>query len=209
MLALTKTMAPADFDVLGAACRYVDSYLKDEHLVRRWEYALALEAYMDWERHTIPLRSQPAIADIGGYGSPFQDICAEVTTRPVIIDPRAQHLPFTLEAYIGEPFDVIFALSVLEHVTAVRPFLRACVRHLEPGGLLFFTIDIWDCDGPDVAHFYWMRDRIFNPRTWKNMEQSLRRMGMTRFGEVDWTFHGNQVYGSYSFASLCMRKEGD
>ena len=213
MIPLTKTLDRLDYqdDRLGTGIRtWVDPSFETaspQAPERKWEYGLALEAYHQWEPTCLPWPDGGArTADVGGYGSPFQTIASEIMCRPTIIDPLAD--TGTIEAYTGEPFDVIFALSVLEHVPDVELFLDACVRHLTPGGLLFLTVDIWDKEGPDTAHFHWMRERIFDPATWLILSRKLTHQGgMTLFGEPDWAYHGDQLYASYSFASLAMTKE--
>lgn len=207
MIPLTKTRQPEDFARLTTACSVVDPFIKGStHSERRWEYAMAMDACAQWCIATHAAQGGP-VADVGGSGTPFSDCFEYLTTgkmRPTLIDPAENT---TLEAYDGAPFDVVFALSVLEHVPVVAPFLRACASHLNPGGLLVLTMDIWGCEGEDVAHFHWMRERIFTVASWKRVERTLKGVGMRRFGEADWIYHGDTVYGSYSFASLVMTKE--
>ena len=165
---------------------------------------MALTAAQHW--HT---EGDVRVADVGGAGSPFARILRDFPGGPPhIIDPLAD--TGTIQEYSGDPhdaFDVIFALSVLEHVPDVDDFLAACVWHLAPGGLLFLTVDIWDKEGPDTAHFHWMRERIFTLQTWHELAYTLSTQGMTLFGEEDGRYHGDQLYASYSFASLAMMKE--
>ncbi len=200
-IALNKTCDPTDFSFLSDACSYVDPYIKGTiHNNRRWEYALALEAYSRWRAGHDAAR---AILDVGGAGAPFADVLSEIAVRPTTIDP---HLNTTIEAYTGPRADALFAISVLEHVASVPAFLNACLAHVKPHGLIFLTMDCWDCEGPDVAHFHWMRKRIFNADTWKRVLGYLQQHGGKLLGPADWHYHGHQLYGSYSMASLAVIK---
>ncbi|KKK73931.1 hypothetical protein LCGC14_2888870 [marine sediment metagenome] len=199
MIPLTKTWDPADLIELREVYAFVVPFIANTtHVTRVWEYTMALEAY----RRTLkwPLQDK-AILDVGGAGSKFGDILDHYGASSFLVDP---HVNTTIEDYTGTPADMIFAISVLEHVEQVTPFLDACWRNLKPGGLIFLTLDIWDCEGPDVAHFHWMRKRIFNVETWKRVLSHLQHRGAKRYGTADWAYHGHQLYASYSTASLAV-----
>lgn len=209
-LALTKTADPRDYEALAGELAIVDHVgIDGQHAMRRWEYAMALRAFEDWpmaEDRRVP----PRVADVGGAGSTFHQMVraymggSEALTIDVI-DPKVNQ---PVETYSTPyTFDVIFALSVLEHVGNWRAFLRACVDRLAPGGLFFLTVDYWDAEGPDTAHFHWMRERIYNRESITDVYHHLRSLGCQRFGEADWTYHGHQLFGSYTFCSLAVLKK--
>lgn len=198
-----------------AAARATDG----QHPARAWEYAMALHTLAAWTAHQTTLTVPLALADVGGAGSRFAvalETSLRALTHPVlIIDPNlppeipaAAGYKGTIEAFADtQPhpaFDALFALSVLEHVPTPRPFLRACRQLLKPDGLLFLTVDAWNSEGPDTAHFSWMRERIYNPDSITKVQQDLREMGFRSFGRSDWTYPGDQLYGSYTFASIAM-----
>lgn len=220
-LPLSKTCEPGDIWVTAvaeerrrhprqppllreAAC-FADD-LEGQHPLRQWEYAMALHALRCWYSEQMPAAFR--LLDVGGAGSGFaarlQTIYPEATIQ--IIDPRCS---YTIEASALPDgcCQVLTALSVLEHIPSPKPFLRACARHLAPGGLCFLTVDYWNCEGPDTAHFHWMRERIYNRDSFTDVLTFCReKLGLRRFGAADWTYHGNHVY-NYTFCSLALRKE--
>jgi SAM-dependent methyltransferase len=149
------------------------------------------------------------LLDVGGCASQLPEILAGVFPERFliqVIDPGVNH---TIEASpLGDGCAaVITCVSVLEHVEKWKAFLRATVRHLAPGGLLVLTMDYWDCEGPDTAHFHWMRRRIYNRASVTDLLNFLRDdLGCRRFGGVDWRFHGNHVY-NYSFLATALIKD--
>lgn len=208
-LALTKTANPKDFQELAAELAIVDAVgIEGQHAMRRWEYAMALRA-LDLTTGPIPSHPRlPRFADVGGAGSHFDEMLARwvCASEQVVIDPAVN---VGIEDYVreGDPFDAVFVISVLEHVDRWRAFLRACVKHLAPGGLLFLTVDYWDAEGPDTAHFHWMRERIYNRESIEDVIDLLKSLGCCRFGEADWTYHGHQVF-DYTFCALAFLKKG-
>src|SRR5207247_6183194 len=104
--------------------------------------------------------------------------------------------------------DVVFAISVIEHIEIPRTFIRAIATALRPGGLAFLTMDGCDYDGEDVSHFHWMRKRIYSIGMWQKLAKFAATRGLRIWGGTDWRYHGNQVY-DYSFLSLCLVKRDD
>jgi SAM-dependent methyltransferase len=168
------------------------------------------------EPNTTPLQ----ILDVGGAGSNFWQTLTAITSETVIlVDPNHKQAPAggaeaniewfssSIEDFAAATahmrFDVATCISVVEHVDIIRPFFRAIHMLLKPGGLLFLTTDFWDSHGPDVAHFHWMRKRIYNEETIKRLLEDLRALGFRSFGESDWSYHGHQLY-DYSIASAAM-----
>jgi len=218
-LPLTKFLDPADFATLHerTAGQLPTDVLEGQHPQRDWEYRMALVAYQDWQRAFIgPLRTPLRILDVGGGGSAFSAAFPPPYFETTVVDPDqpprsyATWIPLGIEEddpRLPTQVEIIFALSVIEHVAHPKAFFTGVARRLVPGGLLFLTADAWDCDGPDVAHFHWMRQRIYNRQTWQRMLDHLSSVGLHRFGEADWIFRGNQVY-DYSFISAALIKEG-
>ena len=193
-----------------------------QHPIRAWEYAMALRTLRRWTVQTDPA-APLGIADIGGAGSGFWRLLTARTPAPIaIIDPTAAPTHETngqeivwkwdVESFAREfdpespKFDVITCISVIEHVPDVLPFIRALHTLLRPGGLLLLTTDYWDADGPDVAHFHWMRERIYNKPLAQQLLALLKREGFERFGGTNWTYRGPQVY-DYSVLALALTKE--
>lgn len=234
-LPTSKLMSPTDFDQLSHCTAVLDpipDLLAGQHPIRRWEYAMALYAIGQWGIPTSleqPFRFADALTlhDVGGAGSNWWQALATLTPHPVVlVDPSIPtpdgqpgivhhatriEVAGTVEQYAaGAPHDqadVLTAISVLEHVPTphIRPFLRACRMLLKPGGLLVLTMDCWDAEGEDTAHFHWMRERIYNVGLLRKLRSDLRELGFTAYGETDWSYHGHQVY-DYSIASLTVIK---
>lgn len=178
---------------------------------RRWEYAMALRA----SRRHNPLPSD--MYDVGGAGSPFLAMLHEQADEwGAIIDPNEPGASCTLAEAVtaGMPMgDQVFCISVLEHLAPadLDQFLYHLSCLVAPGGLLFLTMDCWDGEGPDTAHFASMRQRIFSMEDWLGLGATFLEYHFSMFPAdtdewVDWEYHGAQLYGSYSFASLALIK---
>lgn len=207
-LPLNKTATPADFARLADELAAVDAVgVEGQHPMRRWEYAMALYTLAAWR--TTEMDDQPHhLLDVGGGGSPLLDIIRQQYPRTGcdLVDPVVNY-PIEASPIRDSSYDVVTAVSVLEHVPQQRQFLKACARHLRPGGLLFLTMDYWDCEGPDTAHYHWMRQRIYNRHAVNDLLTWARETcGLTRFGGTDWTYHGHHVF-DYTFLSLALRKD--
>lgn len=226
-LPCTKVMSPLDFAQLQAEVEILDdlpAVLDGQHAIRRWEYAMALHALGLWRDVT----STPALAicDVGGAGSNFwqalhagEPDASILRLDPSLPTPDGQpgviHYPDHIDAAYGveewaqrlpASADVVTCLSVLEHLPDVPAACRALHRLLRPGGLLVLTVDYWDCEGPDTAHFHWMRQRIYNAGRLRKLLGFLREIGFRSFGPpADWAYHGHQVY-DYSVAALALVK---
>jgi hypothetical protein len=209
-LPLTKTLELSDFDALAEELQIVDRHFtsaSEQHPMRRWEYALALRA-----QRQMPYPAA-LVYDVGGAGSPFRYM-ADGEIR--VIDPNEPSPNnYTLEQYVGGGTELgsqMFCLSVLEHVDDLDHFLYLLSCLVAPGGLLFLTMDAWDRETADTAHFHWMRKRIFNfPNDIGDLLDDLQDYGFATFGEIDDVYHGHQLGAppnecSYTFASLCLRK---
>lgn len=226
-LPLSKTLDPADFGALAEELEDVDAHFTGaapQHPMRRWEYAMALHAFNAWlelddDHRTIEDRAQGTrIYDVGGAGSPFFRMVG--SDRTFVIDP-AEAGGQTLAAYLrgkATLAQAVFCLSVLEHVEDLDQFLYHLSCLVAPGGLLFLTMDCretgdadagWPPDfPPDDRHFHWMRRRIFTPRIVESLLPfHLADLGFDMFGRYEQDkYHGHQLYGSYSFASLALRR---
>lgn len=223
MIPLTKTLAPNDFPLLEPEMRIVDQQFtkaREQHPMRRWEYAMALRArhaWLQWDYETFGHANRAhghRIADVGGAGSPFELMLKEDAGQNVtVIDPDGG---MTLEQHLrhrGYLSHEVYCLSVLEHVDDLDQFLYHLDCLVAPGGLLFLTVDC--CSGKqsdvtDTYHFHWMRKRIFSEIDWRQLGGRLSPWQETpRYTclglKADWTHHGNHVY-DYSFASLALVK---
>jgi len=233
-LPLSKTLDPADFDQLTEELAIVDQYFtseREQHPMRRWEYAMALRALATWKEGR-DYRDPSTIADIGGGGSPFSLMLKD--PHPIVIDP-SESGGEDLAHYLTTPHwsmdeshpmlqQAVFCLSVIEHVDDLDRFLYHLSCLVAPGGLLFLTFDTTNSpEDEDRYHFHWMRKRIFrwtpeldpqfigfrSPFVYLPnvtfLLAALTQQNFTLLGEIDGIWHGNQVY-DYSFASLALVK---
>jgi SAM-dependent methyltransferase len=211
MIPLSKMLDPErDYPELAPELLLVDAVgIGEQHPHRRFEYALALRAIAEHRKGYAKPPEDYRILDVGGGGSTFAEICRMQLQHPCSsVDPSGGDIPFPIETMeFASAADAITSLSVIEHVPDPLPFLQACHRALAPGGLFFLTMDCWDGAGPDTAMFHWMRERIYNPGSWQQLWSSCQERGFRSFGATDWTYHGNQLFNAYTFASLALTKE--
>ncbi len=213
---LTKTYEPADLtrEELQPLLRVVDNWFDSASPPsphRRWEYALALRAFQcHFPAEEGRDEQVEVVYDIGGAGSPFQKtlqvLLPRRTAAVTLID---QEVNFPLEIYIRQNpnlGDAVFCISVLEHVENPDEFLYHLSCLTAPGGLLFLTVDAWNREGPDTAHFSHMRKQIFSVAEWQRIGMTLQSWGFEFLGPTDWVYHDHQLYGSYTFASIAMTK---
>jgi len=207
MFPLSKTLNPADFDELKPELVVVDRYFtsaREQHPMRRWEYALALRAWEAWGG--TPYH---AVVDVGGGGSPFLRMLPGTHAR-VVVDPdegeTGDLAHYLTDTYPHPPLaDVVFCLSVLEHVEDLDQFCYHLSCLVAPGGLLFLTFDYAERQ-PDTYHFHWMRQRIF---TLIGVSTILSLFGRWELdllgGPAQYPWIGPQVM-DYTFASLALIK---
>ena len=215
MIPLTKTLHPNDFAQLEPEMRTVDQFFtaaREQHPMRRWEYAMALRAQATWYDST-PVRPQGPVIDVGGAGSPFWRMVNPEVCR--VVDPEEG---IDLAEYLRSGARLaseVYCLSVLEHVDNLDQFLYHLNCLVAPGGLLFLTMDHCGCDTHDADmevpthveqhHFHWMRKRMFGRSDLREVAEHLLDLNLSWLGERDLTYLGNHVY-DYTFASLALVK---
>lgn len=202
---LSKTYDRTDtFDISIRATveRYWGS-ASPQHEARRWEYSMALEAFREWRVRQLRSAAHGHFYDVGGAGSPFYLMVPGVFT----IDPAVN---VDLQTFVGTNAllaDVVFCISVIEHVDDLDQFLYHLSCLVAPGGLLFLTMDYQPDEGKDDKHFHWMRKRIFSPYALGSISGQLFRYDFRVLGEANWEWHGPiEPDWGYSFASLALVK---
>lgn len=208
--------------------------LEGQHPIRAWEYSRALQALEQWRVHQV----QYKFADIGGAGSSFYRIlhavspstpsmygCHVDVVDPSLATPDGQRgivhgllegataVKYDLAEWAGYAqnagtYDVVFCLSVIEHVPASArdAFLHQLGTLVRPGGLLVLTCDAGE-SSVDIYHFHWMRNWIASPSTLYLLLGTLALEGFTILGAPgDFAYHGPTVF-DYTVASLALVKE--
>jgi len=206
-LLLSRTLDPADYELLKEELKVVDAHgIEGQHEHRRWEYALALHAVWRWQQRGGKLHD--SLYDIGGAGSKFHlMLCEWCDVDTKVIDPREN--TGTVENFVragAALADVVTCLSVIEHVEDVDHFLYTLSCLVAPGGLVVLTMDYWNRCGADTAHFNHMRQRIYCPKSYANLRLQCTPLHLHTFGGVDPSYHGANVY-DYTFASLVLEKQ--
>ncbi len=217
---LCKTADPADFARLPVEVDVVEHYggndLAAQDPMRRWEYAMALRAWAVWlareDSRRTPDERPYRLLDVGGAGSPLTTIFNRMSPprflEAQVCDPKLNHaVEHFAKGVAAGCFDAVFSISTIEHVKAPVPFIKALAHLTAPGGLCFLTSDYWNCTGPDQAHFHWMRERIYNRESWVELYKACHQAGFQRLTQADWTYHGDQLYGSYTMISMALVKE--
>lgn len=204
-LPLSKSLDPADYRLLQPELQMVENrWDGTQHPARKWEYAMALRAIIRWEQTHHGLITA---VDVGGAGSPFLGILgAQLGSAVTVVDPKVN---MTLAEHLhsgARLANIVTCLSVLEHVEDLDQFLYHLGCLVAPGGLLFLTMDCWNGRGEDTAHFHWDRKRIFSMKAWRSIGGQGVQSAFEYLGDTDWLYHGDQLYGSYSFASLALVK---
>jgi hypothetical protein len=212
-LVLSKIFQPDDLTVLAPELTIVDRHFtteREQHPLRRWEYALALHACTQWRDQGRGRVIPDVIYDIGGAGSPFHRM---VRARVIDPDPCMQiEDRATLAEFVCQGTELaacVFCLSVLEHVEDFDRFIYHLSCLVAPGGLLFLTMDYCEDgrhDWPrDQYHFSWMRRRIFNLWAIGALLATFRRRDFQLLGDANFAWQGAHVY-DYTFASLALVK---
>lgn len=214
-LPLSKTLDPADFAELEPELTIVNRHFtaeREQHSMRRWEYALALRAISQWHGPHPWEKRTPSLVDVGGAGSPLWVMVQRDTVSPWNVTRVDPEINVTLQTYLQTAprlADVVTCISVIEHVEDLDQFCYHLACLVAPGGLLFLTVDCCDAlgftDPPDTYHFRWMRKRIFNRNTVWQLARTFLERDLTIVGRPDYSWHGPQVY-DYTFASLALVK---
>lgn len=161
--------------------------------VGAWQQRLAQQAWALWEEaNHIRTREQ--------------SLCVNRSALPFVAPgPEAIYLT-DVDRGIERQLPAIYGLNVLDHTEAPVRFLTRSAQRLRPGGLLFLTFAIWNAEGPDCATGADERKRIYDLNSWRKLVTESRRAGFQTFGGMDWTYHGHQLAGDHSLASLVLSK---
>ena len=180
----------------------------DYHTHRRWEYGVALQAI---RRH-----GGRRVLDVGGGGSPFAGILARLGYDVDVNDPVdytgwivaarekiRHHIGFACcpMEHLTERYPIVTCISTLEHIADHEHAWRRLLGLVDPGGLLFVTVD------------YHESGAALHPGHLRTYNRGLLLKLIDRAddfevfgGEPDYRDGGAEVYG-YSFASICLRRK--
>lgn len=211
---------------LSAANCFIDGI----HDARLWEYGLCLKALMDWlikrpSHRLLHLKLVdvgagdgllgPALSMKANYG--IEEIeprlsCGTNRERcNIFLSSRRSplihwtHGDLTNAAFKSRKWDVVFCVSVVEHIQSQMEIWQSLADAVADGGLLFVTTDV-----VPVANRKYVFDNLravnYTPDVLRTICASLLAQGFKWFGgDPDWEYHGNEVH-DYSFMSMCFTK---
>lgn len=214
LLTLCKTLGWEDYGQLkdevgrveAARARFAGQHRFD-HEHRAWEYGVCLQALG-------PAKSVPGkkVLDVGGGDSVLGGALAlggaDVTVvdvsdyneRSVGMGCRYRRADFTHG--IGETFDAVFCVSVIEHTERPDDFFKSLCAAVRPGGVLALTTDFHPSGAAQIGGHC----KCFNAADLARYAQMAAADGFTAAGELDYSDRGAPIFGAYNFASLVLRR---
>lgn len=202
------------------------------HDHRFWEYGVALKAFHNWMN-----TDNPKIADIGaglsllGPSISYSENLGLTEVEPnssyeydrnlcngILLDlkkPKIDWVNTELNTFrqwynTSNFYDVVFCISVIEHVAADHEFLRNLAEMVKSGGLLFLTTDVMPRMPKENGagyHFDNLREHNYTMYDVCKMIEYLNvEKGFELLGESDLEYKGDKVF-DYSFCSIAMRKK--
>jgi SAM-dependent methyltransferase len=160
-------------------------------------------------KHNNLLPNHPLILDVGTAQGSFLISCAKLGYQAVGVEPSeiarktgeqlARRMGFRLEVRAGyvedlpfqaETFDIVHALSVIEHVADVKAAFAEVYRVLKPGGIFWFN-------GASALHpfqkeiqgfplFGWYPDRLKRKIMYWAREHKPELVGHTETPAINW-----------------------
>jgi 2-polyprenyl-3-methyl-5-hydroxy-6-metoxy-1,4-benzoquinol methylase len=230
---LTKTVEEKDYDLIANQAKDLEAtyeFLSTRgakldawnvsHIHRKWEWGMALKAFQDW-MIDVSKTDNPEILDVGSGDGLLGPTFAWAQLLSITeLEPRIECLHNrsfcnsllkaklnVLQNYdqLVSSYDVVFSISVMEHVQEDKEFLLKLASLINPKGLLFITTDVMPIM-PGQYHFDNLRAHNYTMFDICTMIKTLNDLGFELFEDTDLEFKGAQVF-DYSFASICMIKK--
>lgn len=169
----------------------------------------ALSQYALFLKYLVSKKIQLSELKILCIGS-YEDLLTLTLKRlGVFVEEVDPNINFTLEEFISKPtekdkkYDIIFSISVLEHVEDDIEFLRTCEEKLSIGGVQFHTFDF--LESPEFipsTHF-----RMYSRKSISLIDTALSRSrmyGAQDYSNARYDFFYNQLH--YCFASIFFER---
>lgn len=228
MLVFSKTLNPRDYDSLKHEVDLVHktrdalkgSTFRFEHKHRAWEYGIAIKAIKsNWDNNK-PI----TCLDVGGGGSVFspalvnsslnidvhqidkKDWSSAINKQESLIKGKIKFEKADLGSFHKQnknlKFDVVAAISVIEHVSEDMKFFNQLLTHVKMGGLLILTTDFHK-SGQKVFRGHL---KTYTERDMVEFIKIAQQQNFRPFKEIkfDYSYNRAHVY-SYNFASLIMK----
>lgn len=166
-----------------------------------------------------------SILDMGAFASELPCILHKLNYSHVVgvdLNPDIRKMPygssvryevsdFMKTPFANESFDLITAISVIEHGFNSQALLRELSRLLRPGGYFVASFDYWpekiNCDGIVIFGLDW---RIFSAQEVSNFVQEATQYGLIPAGDVDLASADRAItcgQKKYTFAWLVLQKK--
>jgi len=200
------------------------------HKVGAWNEIEVGDHVKSWDvRKTVHfietnVPSNASILDLGAFASELPcilhklnysnlvgvDLNPEIRNMPYADSVRYEVADFMHTPFGNESFDVITAISVIEHGFNAKALLRELSRLLRPGGYFVASFDYWPekikTDGIMIFGMDW---RIFSEQEVRAFVQEAREYGLMLPGNLalESTDRAISCAGrDYTFAWLVLRK---
>lgn len=209
-LPYNKTLQLADYAALDDFVQLFEQVARRapgnvDHYHRRWEYAMALGAVLDYGCHSL--------LDIGSGGSYFAPMAALCGVSVTCVDPservgwaaaQAQatgtHIAWQQHDFLEfdtlRQFDAVVCLSTIEHVVDDAAFFDKALSRATR--LVFLTTD-FAMDGQRYSPHHL---RTYSPTTLFALAHRAADWHLTE--TPAWQDDGKPIFGAYNFASLCL-----
>jgi len=166
-----------------------------------------------------------SILDLGAFASELPCILHKLNYSNVVgvdLNPDVRNMPYARSVryevadfmhtrFANESFDVITAISVIEHGYNAQALLRELSRLLRVGGYFVASFDYWPekikSDGIMIFGMDW---RIFSEQEVRSFVQEAREYGLILPGEIDLDSAERAITCAgrdYTFAWLVLRKD--
>lgn len=170
------------------------------------------------------LPSSASILDLGAFASELPCILHKLNYSNVVgvdLNPDIRNMPyadsvryevadFMHTPFANESFDVITAISVIEHGYNAQLLLRELSRLLRPGGYFVASFDYWpDKIKSDGIMIFGMDWRIFSEQEVRSFVQEAEEYGLILPGQIDLDGAERAISCAgrdYTFAWLVLRK---
>jgi hypothetical protein len=166
------------------------------------QYAILLRLIQKTQKDFSKLK----ILCVGSY----EDVVVTSLKRiGIYVEEVDPNLNYRLEDFIKKPsqknvhYDLIYSISVLEHIFDDLNILKICEQKLKKGGLQFHTVDFREFNGAIPHTHYKVYDSSSINYLIKKIDQS------TPFGKINYTnakhdFFYNDIH--YNFASITLER---
>ena len=169
--------------------------------------------------------SSASILDLGAFASELPCILHKLNYSYVVgidLNPNIRNMPYANSVryevadfmhtpFANESFDVITAISVIEHGYNAQCLLRELSRLLRPGGYFIASFDYWpDKIKTDDIMIFGMDWRIFSEQEVRSFVQEAGEYGLILPGKIDLGGAERAISCAgrdYTFAWLVLRKK--